>query len=190
MEGIPSVELFNDPKHQKLKERWCTGMFGVGYSKLVRPCAVAVNESRYREDVDFHIRVGDKEWEFQLAEVQRPGRQRGLEFRRFADGTVRSIALDPGLGAREGPAWLASAVERKRTKRYASSDKLSLVLYANFPARDLEYADVAGALLKYKGDFASLWIITSLYMGSAFTFEEIGSVPGWGPVRGIEDYYL
>ena len=114
---IPSVDLFNDPTYQKLKERWCAAMFGLGYSKVIAPCQVAVNEGRYRADVDLYLRAAGRDWEFQLAEVQEPGRRRGLEFKQFADGAVRSIAYDADRGKREGPNWLTVTCSRKTRPR-------------------------------------------------------------------------
>ena len=101
LESTPFVKLFNDSNYQKLTERWCAAMFGLGYSKFVAPCKVAVNESRYREDVDFYLRAAKHDWEFQLCEVQEPGRRRGLEYKQFADGTVRTTAYD----AERGQTW-------------------------------------------------------------------------------------
>src|SRR5262249_26764507 len=113
LEQIPSDILFNDPKYQKLKEQWCAAMLGLGYGKLVTSCQVAVNESDYRMDCDILLRARGRDWDFQLAEVQQPGRRRGLEVKQFADGTIRSIAYSPELGRIRGAAWLADGAERK-----------------------------------------------------------------------------
>jgi hypothetical protein len=190
IESTPSEKLFNASKYQKLLERWCAGMFGVGYSKFVAPCQVAVNEDRrYRQDVDMFLRAGGRDWEFQLAEAQEPGRQRGLEFRRFADGTVRTIAYDPERGRLEGPQWLGEAVALKKAKLYESSQALHLLVYGNFPAQQLDYVDVVDALSPFREDFASIWIVTSLHVASVFSPPDLAEVKGWGVVRSIEDYY-
>jgi hypothetical protein len=189
MEAIPFVELFNDSKYQKLRERWCAALFGVGYSKFIRPCQVAVNDGPTRLDVDFSLHTSAGDWDFQLAEIQEPGRRRGLEFKQFADGTVRTIAYDAERGKRDGRTWLTEAVSRKKAKRYASSDALQLLLYANFPAQDLQYADVATALSQFRDDFASIWVMTSLHLCSTHSPPHLGGIHGWGVVRSIEDYY-
>jgi len=190
MERIPSELLFNNPRYQKLRESWCAGMFGVGYRKLVADCRIGVNESNHRTYCDILLNAKDRYWEFQLAEVQQPGRRRGLEFRQFADGTIKSIAYSPAVGRAEGPTWLANGVNRKKVKRYSSSSALHLLLYANFPASGLEYADVTTALADCSNDFASIWVISSLHICSVFSPAALGEVPGWGSIRSIEDYYL
>jgi hypothetical protein len=190
MEGIPNEYLFNDPAHQKLKERWCAGMFGVGYGKHVATCQVAVNEDRYREDVDFFLRAREANWEFQLAEVQEPGRRRGHEYRQIAKDGPRLFPYEPSRGRQEGPQWLADAAQKKASKRYASSRTLNLLLYANFQAGELQHSDIVASLSRYQVQFASLWVVTSLHVCSVFSDPGLGSVPGWGPSRDVRDYYM
>jgi hypothetical protein len=188
MEGIPSDELFNAAKHQKLRERWCAAMFGIGYSNHVTDCQVAVNTSRYREDVDFFLRVTGLDCGFQLTEVQRPDRRRGLEYREMADGETHLLPYQPGRGTQEGPDWLASAVDKKIAKQYMSSNTLNLLVYANFDA-GLEYSNLQARLAQYSSSFASLWVITSLHLCSVFSIPTLGSVQGWGVVRDVREYY-
>ena len=189
MDRIPSADLFNDPSYQKLTERWCAGMFGAGYAKLITPCEVAVNQSRYREDVDVFMRTAKHVWEFQLAEAQKPGRKRGLEFKQLEAGEVSTIEQDPELGHLEGANWLAASIEKKKSKRYASSQQLHLLVYANFPAQGLLYGNLVDRLKSYQEDFASLWIFTSLHLCSVFSTKELGMLTGWGKIRDIQDYY-
>lgn len=75
MDGIPSAALFNDSTFQRMRERWCAAMFGIGYSQHVAPCNVVVNDSNNQVDVDFLMRTASRDWEFRLAEVQLPGRR-------------------------------------------------------------------------------------------------------------------
>jgi hypothetical protein len=189
MRGIPSEKLFNDPMYKKLRERWCAAMFGIGYSKHVRSCEVAVNESRYREDVDFYVGIADVDWDFQLAEVQRPDRRRGQEYRKLADGGIHMSPYQPGRGGQEGPDWLAHGVDKKIARRYSSSNTLNLLVYANFDATGLEYPNIQMRLAEYSVQFGSLWVITSLHMCSVFSNPSLGAVPGWGVVRDVHDYY-
>lgn len=189
MRGIPNELLFNAPQYKMVRERWCAGMFGCGYARHVAPCKVATNELRYRQDIDLWLRTEDKDWDFQLAEIQEPGRRRGEEYRRVADGTVQTFPYEPERGRVAGPGWIAGAVERKRGKRYSGSESLHLLLYANFNGEQLEYADVAAALQPYEGDFGSIWIFTSLHICSVFSPPELGALPGWAQFRGFEDYY-
>jgi hypothetical protein len=189
MEPIPNEELFNSPQYQKLKERWCAGMFGVGYSMFVGQCEVAVNASSYREDVDIFLRAKDREWEFQLAEVQEPGRQRGREYAQFADGKVRTLPYEPERGRIEGPKWLAEGVRKKKEKNYSGSKDMQLLLYANFPAQELEHSEIIKALEQFKSDFASIWVVTSMHVCSIFSPQELGQINGWGVVRSVRHYY-
>lgn len=189
MEGIPSDQLFNAAQHQKLREGWCAAMFGIGYSIHVTDCRVAINANRYREDVDFFIRVASVDWGFQLTEVQQPDRRRGQEYREIANGGTHLLPYRPGLGTQEGPEWLAGAIDKKTAKRYASSSNLNLLLYANFEAAGLEYSKVRTRLAEYSSQFASLWVISSLHLCSVFSNPALGSVEGWGVVRDVRDYY-
>jgi hypothetical protein len=189
MDSLSNIELFNNPTHQKLRERWCAGLFGLGYTKRVAACEVAVNEGRYRGDIDMLLCVGTRTWDFQIAEVQVPGRQRGREYRDLDSDSLWVTAHHGARGPRDGPAWLSEAVRRKKAKSYSSSHALNLLLYANFTAVGLEHADVAGELKQFIGDFASIWILTTLHFCSVFAPPDLGQVPGWSSVRSAEDYY-
>jgi hypothetical protein len=189
MDRISPVKLFNDPTLQKLTERWCAAMFGIGYSQHVTPCKVAVNESRHRIDVDIFMRVASRDWEFQLSEVQRPGRRRGHEYKQLARGAVGFARFVGDPAPHDGPRWLAEGAERKKAKRYSASGKLNLMLYANFPALGLKYDAVAAALLPYAEDFGSVWVLTSMHLCSVFSQPGLREIKGWAQVRPIEDYY-
>lgn len=186
---IPNDALFNSARYQKLRERWCAGIFGVGFSKLVSPCTVGINDAPFREDIDLFLKVHNREWGIQLAEVQEPGRRRGLEYKEFAKEKIRSIPYDPERGRLEGPEWLAEGARRKKEKCYSGSAGMHLLLYANFPAGELEYSELTKKLQSFSSDFASLWIVTSMHMCSIFSSRELGEVSGWGMVRDIEHYY-
>jgi hypothetical protein len=186
---IPNDRLFNDAQHQKLRERWCAGIFGVGYAKFVAPCTVAVNDIPVREDIDIFLTAKGREWGFQLAEVQEPGRKRGLEYKEFAQEKIRSIPYGPERGWQEGPEWLADGVRKKKEKLYSDSKSMHLLLYANFPARELEHSDLLMKLQPFRADFASLWIVTSMHLCSIFSSPELGEVGGWGIIRSMEHYY-
>jgi len=189
MAPIPQDELFNDPKYQKLKERWCAGTLGVGYSKYVNQCMVGVNEDRYREDVDIFLKTEREAWEFQLAEVQQPGRRRGLEYQRMASGELRTIGYDPDDGKLLGSSWLVEGARRKVAKRYANSESMNLLLYANFPARELQYDELVVKLQFLSETFSSVWIISSEYISSVFSSPALGEVKGWGLMRRIHEPY-
>lgn len=189
MAQVPSVELFNNSTHQKLRESWCAGMFGIGYSRFIAPCAVAVNESDVRLDADFFVQTVESEYSFQLAEVQEPGRRRGREYKEFEHGVARSVAYDVERGRVEGPEWLSQAAARKKSKRYQASGNLHLLLYANFATRELQYTDIFEALIPFRDTFASLWVVTGLNLCCIFAPVSMGGIEGWVVVRSVEDYY-
>lgn len=190
MQAVPGERLFNDPQYQKLKERWCAGMFGVGYSKYVQPCEVAINDGAYRADVDFFARAAGKEWGFQLAEVQEPARRRGFEYKQLAAGTMRTFPYEPERGTQEGTRWLADGARRKKEKNYAGSADLHLLLYANFSAQGLTHSALVTDLLPFSTDFASLWVVTSLALCSIFSRPDLGEIRGgWGEIRPLQAYY-
>jgi hypothetical protein len=186
---VPHAELFNNPKYQKLREAWCAAMFGLGYSKHVAQCKVAVNDQPIRQDVDFYLRSDSHIWGIQLAEAQKPDRRRGAEYKRGDAKLYRVPFPSDAIDNTEAPAWLASVVQKKKAKHYATRSSLNLLLYANFDGPGLRYPDVATALEKYSGDFASIWIVTSLHICSVFTPPGMGSVPRWGKVRDPSEYY-
>lgn len=190
MDQIPAARLFNDPAFQKVRERWCAAMFGIGYSQHVTPCKIAVNERcNNRLDVDIFLQTGSRDWEFQLAEVQRPGRRRGDEYRNLAEGPVTFVRFVGEPAPHDGPKWLAKGAERKKAKKYSGSRKLNLLLYANFQALGLKYDSVATALMSYAQDFGSVWVLTSMQLCSVFSQPGLGEINGWAQIRASDDYY-
>ena len=67
------------------------------------------------------------------------------------------VPYQPQRGMQEGPQWIASAVKDKFDKRYAP--KPHLVVYVNFEAEDLDFAEVTRHCIPYKGAFLSLWLL-------------------------------
>jgi hypothetical protein len=190
MEGVSSVDLFSDSRYQKVREKWCAGMFGLGYRKYVRDCEVGVNETDTNLDADFFLRVKRKVWPFQVVEVQEPSRKRGDEYKGFADGSIKSIPYEPEKGYMEGPDWLKNGIDKKVKKNYAGSKNMNLLVYANFTARQLDYARLREALSDFKGQFASVWIVTSTHVCSVCSSPELGEISKWGEVRDISHYYV
>lgn len=146
-------------------------------------------DTSYRVDVDMYLRVGRRIWEFQITEVQVPGRSRGRDYRSGTEDTGWMRGKDSDIARQQGPAWLAEAVERKRLKSYSSSQLLHLLLYANFSATGIQYGDLLTPLMKFRGTFASIWILTSLHVCSVFTPSDLGHISSWSPVRDADDYY-
>ncbi len=128
LEQIPSDQLFNDPRYEKLREAWCASMFGVGFARHIEECNVLVNTGKDRPDVDFYLKAGANVHEFQLVEVQEPGRRRGLEYRRFADGSLGSIPYEPARGHQEGPDWIVNGLSTK-VARIMQEPRISICLF-------------------------------------------------------------
>lgn len=188
MAGIPLVNLFSEPRYQKVREKWCAGIFGLGYMKYVSHCEVGINETNSNLDADFFLRVDKKDWPFQIVEVQEPGRKRSDEYKGFANGTIKSIPYIPEKGHKEGPDWLKNGIEKKIKKNYAGSENLNLLVYANFTARQLDCTQLRNTLLDFKGKFASIWLITTTHVCSLFSTQELGEIAVWYEVRDISSY--
>jgi len=182
MKGIASEELFNNPKHQPLLDRWCAGSFAVAYALHMGECRVAMEPSEAPSDADFHLRVGVGAFPFQTVEAQRPGRRRGEEYRQPSTLTP----YRPAAEGTDGPGWIRGAVQKKVEKRYSTARQLNLLVYADFTTEQLEWATVAHELERFRDEFASLWVITYGALGTVFSTPELGCVglcTGWGVYR-------
>jgi hypothetical protein len=182
MGEIASEELFNNPRHQPLLDRWCAGSFAVAYALHLQKCRVAMEPPEAPSDADFHLRIDVGVIPFQTAEVQRPGRRRGEEYRQRPTLTPYRPAAD---GA-DGPGWIRGAVQKKADKHYSTARHLNLLVYADFTTEQLEWASVARELVPFRDEFASLWVITYNALGTVFSTPEIGCVgscDAWGIYR-------
>jgi len=185
MAQVPNERLFVDanPNYRKLFERWCAGSFGVGYGRFIAPCEVAVNDERTRVDADFFLRVRESIFAFQTVEVLEEGRLRSDEYR-----SPGPTPYEPERGAMEGPGWLEAGVQRKLDKRYAGAGDLHILAYANFTTENLRFADVAQRLERFRGKFASVWVIAFDVFGSICSTRELGSTDGWRTFRTPHDW--
>jgi hypothetical protein len=184
MDAMDQSELFTaaGSRYQKMRERWCTGVFGIGYGRHIRPCRVAVNDTRSREDADFFLEVGDQRFPFQSAECQDPGRRRGDEYRRFATGAPTSMRYEPEKGRTEGPSWIATTIANKIARNYSRVSDLRLLVYANFNAHQLELNDIRIRTRPHEGRFASVWIITNMHLCAVESDAALGGLPEWKAV--------
>jgi hypothetical protein len=185
MAAIPNEVLFvkADVRFRDLFERWCAGSFGSAYGVYVAPCEVAVNDQGTRGDADFFLRTRGSVFAFQTVEVIEPGRRRGDEYRKPG-----LTPYEPGRAAADGPEWLETGVRGKLEKRYAGARDLHLLVYANFTAEALQFADVAARLAGFRGEFASVWVMAHHVFGSVFSSAELGSVAGWRTIRTPADW--
>ncbi len=188
MAAVANHELFNSSTHEKSREKWCAGMLGLGYEKCVAPCRVAVNNSRERLDADLFLEAAGREFPFQLVESMEPRRRRGAEYKALAAGDLKGLAYEPDRGRIEGPQWIAAAIAQKVAKNYAGSKGLNLLVYANFAGHQLGHAQVVEAARPYFPTFASIWIVTSLWLGSLHVANDLGRIEGWGIIFTPEEY--
>lgn len=111
-----------------------------------------------------------------------PGRRRGLEYK---PGAQRRIFYDPDEGRAHGAQWIARKVEQKVAKNYANAGSINLLVYANFPARALQHADVVAATSRFRDTFASAWVLTALHLTTLWS--DLGQINGWGVVQTIDE---
>ena len=194
---IPTGRIFRDGAYQRLQDQWGAATFGFGYGKYVRPCQVAVNESRYRKDADFFLQAGGSEFPFQFTERQSEGRKRADEYKEIArleekiareperSGELLSELLSPYRpvhGGEIGPDLIEQAIAKKVKKYYAKSRELNLLVYANFTAMGMEVDTIRETAGKHSDAFASIWIITDSAICSLYSNDQLGHIPEgkWG----------
>jgi hypothetical protein len=187
LDSISNSEIFNKPKYQKLTEAWCAAMFGIGFSRYVSSCEVAVNESETNLDADFYIKTDAVEWPFQLAEVMEPGRKRGKEYKENPKAPTR---YRPNYARKNAVKWVCDGIKKKIKKNYADSENLNLTVYMNFSSAKFEYKNIEEEVKNLPNEFYSVWLLSNTHMCSLTSKPALGEMLGWGEVRSIEDYYL
>jgi hypothetical protein len=189
MDSVSPAVLFNDPAHQDTFERWCAGIFGLGYEKAAAPCEVAVNETSGRLDVDFFLRVGRNEFPFQTTQAQEPGRRSGEEHRVPGARPARSWAEGERLGRVKGPSWIRESVAKKAARYREAGRDLNLLIYANFHTEQLTHEELVAELAEFRGAFRSIWVMDSVRLCSVYSSSDLGETNGWVVARPIEEYY-
>lgn len=186
--AVDHARLFNSSRYEKLREKWCAAVFGIGYEKNAAPCRVAVNESQQHLDTDFFLETAGAEYPFQLVEAMEPERRRGAEYKAQAKRGSLNFGIDPARGRVEGPDWIANAVKQKAEKNYAGAELLNILVYSNFNAAQLQYRDVANAARLHVSGFASAWVITNMWICSLDVSNGLRSIEGWGLIFKAADY--
>ncbi len=161
---------------------WCAARFGLGYEKHVGVCRVAVNFGGERKDADFFLEQCGHVFFFQLVTVSEPDRRIGDEQKAFASGEKRAWLVDPEIGGRKGPQWIAQAVAEKVGKHYAGSDDLHLLIYGNFFGTRLEHEALLDAVEPYREEFGSIWMHSSDALCTLVPSPKLGSIMGWGTI--------
>ena len=106
-----------------------------------------------------------------MAEIER--------LKAFERGELISSPYEPERGRLQGPNWIREAVQAKIEQRYANQEELSLLIYANFSSRELEYDRVVEACSEASAAFYSVWVITDLSICSLSSTGELGALPRW-----------
>ena len=182
-----SVEdFFRKPEHQKTQELWCAAHFGRAYAHHFEPaCMLDVDDVDRQTDVDFELVLPKGVHPFQVTEVQAPGRRRGDE---YSSGTaVNPTPHEHSKGSMLGPVWILEALERKVT-RYGKVSRLNLLVYANFPAWNLQYDDICRAVQGVAEKFASVWLMSGNAVCCLHKNPSLAFVNGWMMVPESLDY--
>ena len=160
--------------------------FGMGYEKHVASCWLSVNAEEY-SDTDFILKTEACEFPFQTTIADVPGRRMGDEHKPHQDGTLPLTPYEPERGRIEGPKWIVNAIKDKVEKNYANSKEISLVVYANFTAHQMDYQSVCNEVEKYKDKFFSIWVITNHQICSLVTKPTLGEVRFFANVYSSEE---
>lgn len=168
--------FFNDPRFQKVREKWVAATLGLALVGLGKSVKVRIVEEK-KDEADFELLVEARVLRFQITEVQVPKRERGREYKqRLTDSSVL-VPYKPQRGMQEGPNWIAWGVKKKFDKKY--SEKPHLVVYANFEAEDLDVSQVLRQSKPYKHAFRSLWVVQNHRLIQVWENEE---TRGWANV--------
>ncbi len=185
-ENVSSSDFIRKPQHKPLKEMWCAAQFGLGYEKHVTTCWLSVNPEE-NSDTDFILKTETGQFPFQTTIADIPGRCMGDEHKPDPNGTLPTTSYEPERGRMEGPKWIADAIKNKVEKNYSNSKDISLLVYANFTAHQLDYQALCNEVEKYKDNFLSIWVITNHQIFSLMTTPILGEIRYLANVYGSEE---
>jgi len=174
-ENIAPSDFIRKPQYKLLKEAWCALRFGLGYENYVESCHVSINEVE-NSDTDFTLKTGAGSFPFQTTIADVPERRMGDDYKPGPDGNLPLRPYAPERGRIEGPKWIADVVREKAEKKYANSGELSLLVYANFSAHEMDYQEVCNQVKKHRSSFLSIWVITNHQICSLTTIPELGEI--------------
>ncbi len=149
-------------------------------------CSDSAKRNTSRADI--WLKTAGRQFAFQVVEVMEPERRRGAEYKALAGGLARGFGYDTERGRIDGPQWIANAVAQKAAKKYADAEQLNLLVYANFSAHQLQHVDVVNTARTYFPAFASIWVVTNLWLGSLNVSNQLGRIGGWGIIFTPEQY--
>ena len=162
---MSSVQFFSDPYAQFAREMWVAARFAI---------AIGANRVRLLEDdwPDFEIESDNHVDQFEVTEVDLPGRHRGDEYKAVAAGQKPRISDDPVEAwiARADliPNALQSAALRKGTKGYPPT--ANLVIYLNIDEWDIRHNEIIASFASQTkpaaAAFRQVWVLwkSTLYL--------------------------
>jgi len=155
---LTSAEFFRQPGLQRLREMWCAARLAAGFEHHFGKCAVLIDDVDDQRSGDFSVSfVGGLTHSFEQAEVQKPGRRRGDEYRDRAPG---SRWLEPFMEPEEAAESIRTAIEAKAKKLYSDQAELQLLVYVNLGASDLCPSKVQQHCQTASQGFAGVWLLT------------------------------
>ncbi len=158
MVSIGDKVLFGQPGLAFLRDSWIAAEFSIARkAKKVR----LVSD----DWPDFELYMNGKTEQFEAVEADDPLRHRGDEYRNDACGIKASVG-DWSSRADQAPNWIERVCEKKKNKRYGSSNDVNLIIYLNlneFGIRHEMVKDCFASSTKIaKDDFKSVWILWKL----------------------------
>lgn len=156
---VPDGIFYNRPEYRKTMELWCAAQFARGYAKNLAPCTVWVHEGDAQTYFDFQLENHTHKFNFQLTEVQLPGRRRGDEYSK--DGpSGHTMLADWDNGAELGGTWIRSAIEKKRNRLGGDVSELNLLVYINYPAIEHPFFELRNQVAAAAAHFRSVWLLS------------------------------
>ena len=154
MDGLGSENLFNQGGLAFLRDAWTTAGFGK-MRKAEKVRLVAGNWP------DFELEIGGQVEAFEAVEADKPGRQRGLEYRKGI-GEVEDDSVEDWIAeAEQAPVWLEAASQKKADKKYGARAKL--LIYLNLNEWGIRHSEVVScfphATRAVKGLFEEVWVL-------------------------------
>jgi hypothetical protein len=168
-EGVTLQDLFNNREHNRLLEMWCAAEFGVGYSSIVRPCQIQIENEDEQREYDFQLIFEDTTELVQLAEVMDSNRKRGKEYQdKSADEIAGELVYPDGVTSKYGVGRVLEELQKKGDKKYAEANQLILLLYLNLMAPDMEYDALSTQLTDLCKNFKEVWIMSGKHIACLY----------------------
>lgn len=163
MGSLGSVDLFNQPGVEFVREAWAAGMFGI---------ARKVSAVRLVNDVwpDFELDTKHGIEPFEFTEADLPERRRGKEYVESAESgcVIEEYPVEEWIkAAEEAPKAIRTAANKKASKHYPKNSHL--LIYLNIEEFGIRKAEIEASFKTSteiaEDAFLSVWI---LWKGMAY----------------------